>query len=1006
VDSQQGDDHHDGKPLKRRGSFLMMATSSGDGASSGGDDGELEESLRDYKSERNGMLKCLVEVKGERNNVAKELYHSELTYLTGLQRLVLVIKRPLRLLGLPKSPFTAEERDRLFGNAEELLRLHEELIKKLDMRYMSWSDTQCIGDVLSDFAAEAEEHYVGYCKNHDAAASLFEQLARDKSKVSAFQQKALPVCDHQPIPALLILPVQRIPRYELLLRDLMKKTPTEHPDYAQIKAAQARLNALSTRINEAIRAHEKEQAFTEVQSNIHGLEDLQKNQERFLFEASYQIRSVDHGDADAIDEATARRLKAEWGKSARIVLFNNVLVFARKEDQKQKKSNKSNKSKSKGGGGVGAEGAAGVAGKRFFLHQLWVDEVPAERLRVVLKAPELRIHLEAGSVLDTTQTIDNIRAAVDTWCAARPNLVRKLDDGTTTCRVFHHNFADGRKYKGDWRDCVPRGQGRINYPNGNTYEGANEALAPSGAGAMSFADGSRYEGEWRDGVPYGRGTLHFADAAGFYVGEWQRGRQHGAGEMSWTLTGDSYAGEWRSSAMHGSGLYLYADGSFYEGEWDSSRWHGRGTHRCADGAIYEGQFERNCRHGAGNMRYSNGDVYEGRWVDGQRDGDGTLVMANQRGSYEGQWEVNAMSGRGRLVLATGAVYEGQWRNSKRHGEGQQRYADGSTYDGGWADDRRSQRGIFHSASGLSYEGSWHNDLFFGSGDLVDVDGARYRGKFMKGRRTGHGSQDYPNGDRYEGEWRNDQRHGRGIYRRADGRVVYAGHWEYDQRHGQGQLFYGAGALAAAKSAIDDIVSALGGAGADGSGTVASAADDASGDDDAASGSLSPSRSSSVAKEAAAAEQPSTPSVYKYNGAFERDSMSGHGCLTDPKGRSWTGAWVDGVRDGHHVLALADGNVHDQLWVDGLLLAPPGSDGGSLGNVGAATSMPTASSSSSALGGPLLFNKEKQKEKERQAAAAEEPLKAAANAVPTVCPNMPALLLPSMHGFEIASVSSV
>jgi FYVE/RhoGEF/PH domain-containing protein 3 len=37
--------------------------------------------------------------------------------------------------------------------------------------------------------------------------------------------------------AFLVTPVQRIPRYKLLLEDLYKHTPTDHPDYKSLNEA-------------------------------------------------------------------------------------------------------------------------------------------------------------------------------------------------------------------------------------------------------------------------------------------------------------------------------------------------------------------------------------------------------------------------------------------------------------------------------------------------------------------------------------------------------------------------------------------------------------------------------------------------------------------------------------------------------------------------------------------------------------------------------------------------
>ena len=49
--------------------------------------------------------------------------------------------------------------------------------------------------------------------------------------------EALPECKKQRFHELLINPIQRLPRIELYLRELLKKTDATHPDYKPLKEA-------------------------------------------------------------------------------------------------------------------------------------------------------------------------------------------------------------------------------------------------------------------------------------------------------------------------------------------------------------------------------------------------------------------------------------------------------------------------------------------------------------------------------------------------------------------------------------------------------------------------------------------------------------------------------------------------------------------------------------------------------------------------------------------------
>lgn len=59
------------------------------------------------------------------------------------------------------------------------------------------------------------------------------------------------------------MPVQRVPRYKLLLEDLLKNTPQTHPDHTGLGLACQMVAGIALEINEKIRSSEKTQAMLE-----------------------------------------------------------------------------------------------------------------------------------------------------------------------------------------------------------------------------------------------------------------------------------------------------------------------------------------------------------------------------------------------------------------------------------------------------------------------------------------------------------------------------------------------------------------------------------------------------------------------------------------------------------------------------------------------------------------------------------------------------------------------
>ena len=102
-----------------------------------------------------------------------------------------------------------------------------------------------------------------------------------------------------------------------------------------------------------------------------------------------------------------------------------------------------------------------------------------------------------------------------------------------------------------------------------------------------------------------------------YEGEWKFGKQHGRGKITYS-SGAVYEGEWKDGKRHGRGKITYPNGAVYEGEWKEDKPHGHGKYTHPDGRVYEGEFEDGERHGDGKYtRANSGVIKEGRFEQGK-----------------------------------------------------------------------------------------------------------------------------------------------------------------------------------------------------------------------------------------------------------------------------------------------------------------------------------------------------------------------------------------------------
>eukprot|EP00549_Striatella_unipunctata_P013345 CAMPEP_0118705190 /NCGR_PEP_ID=MMETSP0800-20121206/19721_1 /TAXON_ID=210618 ORGANISM="Striatella unipunctata, Strain CCMP2910" /NCGR_SAMPLE_ID=MMETSP0800 /ASSEMBLY_ACC=CAM_ASM_000638 /LENGTH=222 /DNA_ID=CAMNT_0006607299 /DNA_START=727 /DNA_END=1395 /DNA_ORIENTATION=+ len=92
---------------------------------------------------------------------------------------------------------------------------------------------------------------------------------------------------------------------------------------------------------------------------------------------------------------------------------------------------------------------------------------------------------------------------------------------------------ENQRAEADRQKHTHKSNGRIEYTNGNIYEGELRDGLPHGFGRMDYADNDDdilyYEGDWVNGQHQGNGTKVWMDDL-WYKGEWYQGMMHGQGK--------------------------------------------------------------------------------------------------------------------------------------------------------------------------------------------------------------------------------------------------------------------------------------------------------------------------------------------------------------------------------------------------------------------------------------------------------------------------------------------
>jgi hypothetical protein len=180
----------------------------------------------------------------------------------GLDVLVERYYEPLMTGAADKSSGLLSEHDVnvLLGNLAvvEMRRVNTALLAQLESRLEPWRDHCVFGDVLVRqlmlFRASYSEYYAHFDASNELLAKRLK--ANDKFRAMCADVQADKSSQRLDLVSFLITPIQRLPRYALLIEQLIGATPADHPDAIALEDAHVVARNLIANIN----AHMKTRA--------------------------------------------------------------------------------------------------------------------------------------------------------------------------------------------------------------------------------------------------------------------------------------------------------------------------------------------------------------------------------------------------------------------------------------------------------------------------------------------------------------------------------------------------------------------------------------------------------------------------------------------------------------------------------------------------------------------------------------------------------------------------
>lgn len=709
------------------------------------------------------------------------------------------------------------------------------------------SGADAVGKVFLKFLSFLKI-YSDYASDYQTALNNYNRLMRESPTLAAkLEERKTNSPSKLRFEDYIIMPVQRVPRYLLLLGELIKHTPNTHDDYQALVTSERAISEIVTSINEAVRKSNGARRLRDLEEKGVNVDRLITPTRFLVREGAVKVTEGARGKIALLDgkkPMTDSISKKDKKKEAKhFFLFNDILVHV-KDSQMIK--------------GVDLSLPEYV----WPLNLVWIEEddssaeiIGPNGQSMILKKKSKKGILDSKKSANSAAADSKKSGEVVSWIRdlsqrilahlqrADPNLT--MEAGLPAARVGTYTTgpsitgSEAEIYEGEWLSGLKHGQGKA-ASRSHSYEGSWDSGKKNGKGTLNYANGWRYIGDWKNDLQHGAGSLYssaslmsspVASAPGSssnVVNSLTSSRSSTeTSQKSTDMTGQksldytqkqpldrkhssSSSNDTNSSAAPSSASTPAPQSDpvldvLFSGNWVNGVPHGHGTmiyYPSLD--KYVGDFYEGRCTGQGVLTTASGVTYCGQWLEDHFDGRGEWSSPNGC-TYTGQFRGGEKCGRGLMTFVDGSTYNGDWLNDVRHGRGEYKdLADGTVYDGDWVDDRQDGKAVktypLSSASNNNAsrsEGTPSKSLDASSaGGTKPPDTPRltikYEGSFSRGLRKGHGKLSFPDGSRYEGQWLDDEPNGNGIYVSSDG-GTYQGDWLCGRREGKGTQIYPNGA---------------------------------------------------------------------------------------------------------------------------------------------------------------------------------------------------------------------
>ncbi|KAJ8347011.1 hypothetical protein SKAU_G00284120 [Synaphobranchus kaupii] len=220
----------------------------------------------------------------KRNCCLVEIHETEAKYYKTLEDIEKSYMIPL------KQVLSPQDMEAIFVNLEDVIKVHFSLLRAIDMNMVGGGGG--LGKIFLDFK-ERLLIYGQYCSQMENAQKTLDELiaTRDDVRVKV-EECTMKVQEGKfKLQDLLVVPMQRVLKYHLLLKELVSHS-ADRPEREQLKEALEAMQDLAMYINEVKRDNETLKKISEFQSSIENLQVKLEEYGRPKIDGELKVSSI------------------------------------------------------------------------------------------------------------------------------------------------------------------------------------------------------------------------------------------------------------------------------------------------------------------------------------------------------------------------------------------------------------------------------------------------------------------------------------------------------------------------------------------------------------------------------------------------------------------------------------------------------------------------------------------------------------------------------------------